>query len=113
MANITIRNLDDDIRTRLRVRAAGNGHSMEEEVRQILRIAVGRAPRSRDLASIIRSHFDTYPPGATSLRPTTCGTPRASSRMPQTCVAVASAAPNPSGRRTRLGSPVRSPRGIV
>ena len=57
MANITIRNLDDDIRTRLRVRAAGNGHSMEEEVRQILRKAVGRAPRSRDLASIIRSHF--------------------------------------------------------
>ena len=57
MANITIRNLDDDIRTRLRVRAAGHGHSMEEEVRQILRKAVGRAPRSRDLASIIRSHF--------------------------------------------------------
>lgn len=57
MANITIRNLDDDIRTRLRVRAAGNGRSMEEEVRQILRKAVGRAPRSTDLASIIRSHF--------------------------------------------------------
>ena len=57
MANITIRNLDDDIRTRLRVRAAGNGHSMEEEVRQILRKAVGRAVRSRDLTSIIRSHF--------------------------------------------------------
>ncbi|WP_419165361.1 FitA-like ribbon-helix-helix domain-containing protein [Candidatus Palauibacter sp.] len=57
MANITIRNLDDDIRTRLRVRAAGNGHSMEEEVRQILRKAVGRAGRSRDLTSIIRSHF--------------------------------------------------------
>jgi len=42
MATITIRNLDDDIRTRLRVQAAGNGHSMEE-VRQILRKAVGRA----------------------------------------------------------------------
>ena len=57
MASITIRNLDDDIRTRLRVQAAGNGHSMEEEVRQILRKAVGRAKRSRDLASIIRSCF--------------------------------------------------------
>ena len=57
MASITIRNLDDDIRTRLRVRAAGNGRSMEEEVRQILRSAVGRAERSRDLTSIIRSHF--------------------------------------------------------
>ena len=57
MANITIRNLDDDIRTRLRVRAAGKGRSMEEEVRRILRKAVGRARRSRDLTSIIRSHF--------------------------------------------------------
>ena len=57
MASITIRNLDDGIRTRLRVRAAGNGRSMEEEVRQILRKAVGRAERSRDLTSIIRSHF--------------------------------------------------------
>ena len=57
MASITIRNLDDDIRTRLRVRAAHHGQSMEEEVRQILRRAVGRSPRSEDLASIIRSHF--------------------------------------------------------
>jgi len=57
MASITIRNLDDDVKTRLCTRAAGNGHSMEEEVRRILRKAVGRAPRSGDLASIIRSHF--------------------------------------------------------
>lgn len=57
MASITIRNLDDDIRIRLRVRAAHNGQSMEEEVRQILRKAVGREPRTEDLASIIRSHF--------------------------------------------------------
>ena len=57
MASITIRNLDDDIRTRLLVRAAGNGRSMEEEVRQILRKAVGRAESTRDLTSIIRSHF--------------------------------------------------------
>lgn len=57
MATITIRNLDDDIRDRLRVRAAGNGRSMEEEVRQILRKAAGRAGRRQDLTSIIRSHF--------------------------------------------------------
>ena len=57
MASITIRNLDDEVKTRLRVRAVGNGRSMEEEARQILRKAVGRAPRSRDLVSIIRSHF--------------------------------------------------------
>lgn len=57
MASITIRKLDDDIKTRLRVRAAGNGRSMEEEVRLILRDAVGRRPSTRNLASIIRSHF--------------------------------------------------------
>ena len=37
MASITIRNLDDRLKTRLRVRAADHGHSMEEEVRCILR----------------------------------------------------------------------------
>ena len=57
MASITIRNLDDEVKTRLRVRAAGNGRSMEEEARRILRDAVGRRPSSGNLASIIRSHF--------------------------------------------------------
>lgn len=57
MASITIRKLDDGIKTRLRVRAAGNGRSMEEEVRLILRDAVGPRPSTRNLASIIRSHF--------------------------------------------------------
>ena len=33
MASITIRNLDDEVKSRLRIRAAGNGRSMEEEVR--------------------------------------------------------------------------------
>ncbi|MDE0260813.1 MAG: hypothetical protein OXJ37_00225 [Bryobacterales bacterium] len=40
MASITIRNLDDDVKTRLRVRAASSGRSMEEETRLILRQAV-------------------------------------------------------------------------
>ena len=42
MASITIRNLDDDVKIRLRVRAAGNGRSVEEEARLILRETVGR-----------------------------------------------------------------------
>ena len=57
LASITIRNLDDDVKTRLRVRAADNGRSMEEEARLILRDAVARKPSSRNLASIIRAHF--------------------------------------------------------
>ena len=44
MASITIRNLDDEVKTRLRTRAAGNGHSMEEEARLILAQAVEQAP---------------------------------------------------------------------
>ncbi|MCY4593411.1 MAG: hypothetical protein OXC19_01265 [Bryobacterales bacterium] len=42
MAIITIRNLDDEVETRLRVRASAKGRSMEEEVRLILAEAVDR-----------------------------------------------------------------------
>ena len=52
MASITIRNLDDEVKARLRVRAASNGRSVEEEVRLILRDAVGSKPGSRNLVSI-------------------------------------------------------------
>lgn len=57
MASITIRNLDDEARTGLRMRAAGNGRSMDEEARVILREAVGRKPGRQNLASVIRAHF--------------------------------------------------------
>jgi hypothetical protein len=39
MAALTIRNLPDDVRDELRVRAAKNGRSMEAEVRAILEAA--------------------------------------------------------------------------
>ena len=35
MASLTIRNLDETLKRRLRLRAAGHGRSMEEEVREI------------------------------------------------------------------------------
>lgn len=57
MASITIRNLDDEVKRRLRVRAAENGRSMEEEARRILRVAVGCKSGPRDLPTIIRSYF--------------------------------------------------------
>ena len=40
MASITIRNLDDEVKTQLRIRAAEHRRSMEEEARTILREAV-------------------------------------------------------------------------
>lgn len=41
MPALLIRGLDDALKRQLRLRAAGNGRSMEEEVRQILRQALG------------------------------------------------------------------------
>ncbi|MCY4183626.1 MAG: plasmid stabilization protein [Gammaproteobacteria bacterium] len=57
MASITIRNLDDQVKTLLRVRAAAHHRSMEEEARLILRQAVGAKPSSRNLAEIAQAHF--------------------------------------------------------
>ena len=57
MAGITIRDLDDDVEARLRVRAEDNGRSIEEEARLILCAVVGGKSGSRNLTSIIRSHF--------------------------------------------------------
>ena len=58
MASITIRNLDDDVKTRLRVRAADNGRSMEEEALLILREAVDRKKPPRNLARAIRARIE-------------------------------------------------------
>ena len=55
MASITIRNLDDDVKRRLRIRAAGHGRSMEEEACEILREVVGEERRSQNLAAAIRA----------------------------------------------------------
>lgn len=58
MAVMTIRNIDDAIKTRLRVRAALHGRSMEEEARDILRAAlsVEEGPPA-DLGAAIRARF--------------------------------------------------------
>ena len=60
MASITIRNLDDEVKTKLRVRAATNGRSMEEEARNILRQAVEEKAGPRNLAEAIRQRFAPY-----------------------------------------------------
>ncbi len=43
MASITIRNLDDKLKSRLRVHAAKHGRSMEEQARLLLRDALASA----------------------------------------------------------------------
>lgn len=47
MASITIRNLDSALKERLRVRAAQHGHSMEQEARDLLRVALNRKIAAR------------------------------------------------------------------
>lgn len=56
MAAITIRNLDDQLKARLRLEAARHGRSMEEEVRVILREALG-PPASVGLGTRIHERF--------------------------------------------------------
>ncbi len=57
MASITIRNLDDGLKRRLRVRAAEHGRSMEEEAREILRQAVGGVTAPTNLGQAIHARF--------------------------------------------------------
>jgi plasmid stability protein len=58
MASITIRNLDEKTKARLRVRAAQHGRSMEEEARTLLRAALGDDGASRgNLAEAIHARF--------------------------------------------------------
>jgi plasmid stability protein len=56
MATLTIRDLDDELRAQLRVRAARHGRSMEAEVREILREALARSGSDR-LGSRVHQRF--------------------------------------------------------
>ena len=55
MASLTIRNLDDEVKRRLRVRAAERGRSMEQEVRDILWASVHGTGPASDLYAAIRA----------------------------------------------------------
>lgn len=57
MADISIRGLDDEVRHRLRVRAAEHGRSMEAEIREILAEAVHHPGTAEDLFSTLTKRF--------------------------------------------------------
>jgi plasmid stability protein len=58
MASITIRNLDEPLKARLRIQAATHGRSMEDEARDILRSALNQErPPTTNLAAAIRARF--------------------------------------------------------
>ncbi|MGI8485905.1 MAG: FitA-like ribbon-helix-helix domain-containing protein [Thermomicrobiales bacterium] len=56
MAALTIRNLDDDVKAKLRIRAAHNGRSMEAEAREILAEAVDSTDSSDSENEIAGPH---------------------------------------------------------
>ena len=61
MATLTIRQLDEKTKTRLRIRAAHHGRSMEEEAREILRSALTTSsPAKGNLAEAIRRRFAAF-----------------------------------------------------
>lgn len=64
MASITIRQLPENTKRKLRIRAAQNGRSMEEEAREILRTELNQSsdtnkpPKTgKDLVDSIRRRF--------------------------------------------------------
>jgi plasmid stability protein len=61
MATLTIRQLDEKTKARLRVQAAHHGRSMEEEAREILRSALSIVrPVKGNLAETIRQRFASF-----------------------------------------------------
>lgn len=59
MASMTIRNIDDQLKARLRVQAAQHGRSMEDEARDILRTALATEPgRVQTLVDAIRARIE-------------------------------------------------------
>jgi phosphopantothenoylcysteine decarboxylase/phosphopantothenate--cysteine ligase len=69
MASLTIRKLDDAIRDKLRLRAARNGRSVEDEVRVILRDASQQRPLAATPASPAASELPRVHRGAGTMFP--------------------------------------------
>ena len=57
MAALSIRDLNERVRERLRIRAAANGRSMEAEVRAILEDAVSEPEDKEDLVTSLVHRF--------------------------------------------------------
>src|SRR5260370_233270 len=110
MASLTIRKLDDAVRDELRLRAARNGRSVEDEVRGILRDA------SQNSASF-------PPPAPPATLPNRAGHPASVDPPPPTPITARAVAPRPAdirrpatgpaglpGPETRVGGHTRPPR---
>src|SRR4051794_35849352 len=61
MAGITVRRLEDSVKSKLRLRAALHGRSIEEESGEILKAGVVAPPDGLNLAESIRRHLPRLP----------------------------------------------------
>jgi plasmid stability protein len=60
MASMTIRDIDEKLKSRLRIQAARHGRSMEDEARDILRSALSVEPtQARGLVEAIRARVES------------------------------------------------------
>lgn len=71
MATLTIRDFGEDLKAKLRVRAAENGRSMEAEVRAILAEVLVRPKPSQGMGSRIRERFGDVGDASFELPPRT------------------------------------------
>jgi plasmid stability protein len=60
MASMMIRNLDETVKKRLRLRAAEKGRSLEAEVRDILSREAGNPQQQVDLGEAVRRRFAPF-----------------------------------------------------
>ena len=75
MGTMTVRGLDEGLKQRLRVRAAENGRSMEEELREILKVALAE-PAERPFGLGTRIHNRFLEVGGVDLPPVERSAPR-------------------------------------
>ncbi|NLF98461.1 MAG: plasmid stabilization protein [Candidatus Riflebacteria bacterium] len=81
MASITIRNIDEELKSLLRLSAASRNVSMEEEARQILRRFLLRKKSSEGIGSRIASRYAQI--GGIDLPPVIRSMPRSGELEPE------------------------------
>lgn len=57
MINLTINGLEDDVAKRLTEQASNNGRTIEHEARVILRDALRRTTKSKNIVTAMRKHL--------------------------------------------------------
>ena len=109
MASLTIRKLDEAIKTYLRLRSAQNGRSVEEEVRVILRETIEGVPFDFQSASRLRLRPPRRPPALRRSTPVGSGPRHPDHRRRHRRLQVAG--PDPAAQGAAHPRPLRADQG--